>query len=144
MNFSNVELKRVYELTQWAVEKKNIKDKDFLSAYDKLKKLNDMDADEYRISAISRTPMSMSKPTYGALSDEAKKYIDRRVQEGNKNTYHSIMAVLDNYRKHNSSIDKEDIRRKYIDKYRIDEADMAMFNEIFDTCFEVFSERSDI
>ena len=104
MNFNKAELRRIYELTQWAVEKKSIKDKDFLSAYDKLKKLNDMNADEYRISTISRTPMS--KPTYGALSDEAKAYIDRRVQEGKKNTYHSIMAVLDNYRKHESDLDK--------------------------------------
>ncbi len=134
MDFTKAELSRIYELTQWAVEKKSTKDRDCISAYSKMKSLIELNADFYRINEVGKTP-------YGALSDNAKAYIKRREQEGKKNTYHSIMAVLDYRRKHESSLDKEDIRNKYISKYKIDNTDIAVFNEIFDTCFDVFSGR---
>ena len=66
------------------------------------------------------------------------------VSEGKKNTYHSIMAVLDNYRKHDTPIEKEEIRGRYIAKYQIDYTDIDVFDEIFDTCFEIFTDRTDI
>lgn len=50
MDFTKAEFHRIYELTQWMVDKKCTKGRDCISAYSKIKRLIDLDADLYRFS----------------------------------------------------------------------------------------------
>ena len=136
MILSNSEFNRIFQFVEWGVTKKEISDPDFISAYQKLLKLSNVNNNEYSINEVKT-----NKSTYDSLSDKAKDYIDKRIEQGFKNTYHSLMAVLDNKSKHSKDWDKEAIKREYISKYHIQSDDYEAFDEIFETCFSTFEER---
>ncbi len=138
MRLNSAEIQRIYESMKWINDKGNIKDRDFISAFEKINELRSKKASHYSLCAVfSKNERSKR---YADMSPPAFAYIEKRIQEGHKNTYHSIMAVLENYRKRIDSADelcdkKSLIYDDYIHKYHIKDSDIAVFDEIFDTAF---------
>lgn len=138
MELSNIEIQRIYECMKWLNDKGNIKDPDFKSAFKKIADLNNRNANHF--SPYQVTSKTIKNQRYRDLSPEAFDFIERRINQGYKNTYHSIMAVLEDRRKKVSSVDelrrmKSLIYENYIYKYKINDSDIHIFNEIFECAF---------
>lgn len=139
MVLTDFEFDRVFEFVKWGVEKQNIQNPDFISAYQKLYELHNTKAERYIISVDQDHP---ANTTYSSLSDKAKLFIEKRIEEGKKNTYHSIMAILNDRFTRSIYVDKETFRQEYIDKYGILSEDYEAFNEVFDTAFSNFFRKN--
>ena len=138
MKLSNIEIQRIYESMKWINDKGNIKDPDFVSAFEKITYLHNRNASYYSLCAV--TPRSIRNQKYRDMSPEAFVFIEQRINQGYKNTYHSIMAVLESHRKKVDSIDelrekKSQIHESYIHKYKINASDIPVFDEIFECAF---------
>lgn len=97
MKLSNIEIQRIYESMKWINDKGNIKDPDFVSAFEKITDLRNRNASCFSLCAV--TSKSIRNQKYRDMSPEAFDYIEQRINQGYKNTYHSIMAVLESHRK---------------------------------------------
>ena len=137
MKLSNAEMQRIYESMKY-INDKGVKDTDFILAFEKIRDLNSKKSSFYSFNVV--TPKAIRQQAYRDLSPEAHDFIERRINEGYKNTYHSIMAVLEGHRKKVDSTNdlykkKPLIYKNYIRKYKIDAADIAVFDEIFECAF---------
>lgn len=138
MKLSNIEIQRIYESMKWINDKGNIKDPDFISAFEKITDLRNRNASCFSLCAV--TSKSIRNQKYRDMSPEAFDFIEQRINQGYKNTYHSIMAVLESHRKKVDSIDelrekKSQIHESYIHKYKINASDIPVFDEIFECAF---------
>lgn len=138
MKLSNIEIQRIYESMKWINDKGNIKDPYFISSFEKITDLHKRRASCFSLCAVSSRAIRSKK--YRDMSPEAFNFIQQRINQGYKNTYHSIMAVLESHRKKNDSIDelrekKPQIYENYIHKYKINELDIPVFDEIFECAF---------
>ena len=136
MTLSEKEFGRIYELMKWGVEKQNLQDPHFLSAYKKIESLHEIKGEKHIICADSKVA-----PTYSTLSDEAKSFIDKRIEEGYKNTYHSIMSVLGDRLNKKIFVDKDSFREEYIARYNISPSDLEAFDEVYNAAFSAFSKK---
>ena len=82
------EISRIYETMKLLKEKTNIKDIDYNNALNKLETLVNCNTN------IVCNRRRVSRKGYKNLSDEARNFINRRIEEGHRNTYHSLMSVL--------------------------------------------------
>ena len=139
MVLSGSEFNKVFEIVKWGVEKQGLNNPDFVSAYEKLYNLHNAKADKYIISVDQN---AATGTTRSSLSDKAKLFIDKRIEAGKKDTYHSIMAILNERWKRSIYVDKEDFRKEYIAKYDISPDDYEAFNEVYETAFSVFFSRN--
>ena len=137
MTLTEKEFGRIYELMKWGVEKQNLQDPHFLSAFKKIESIHEIKGDKYIICSKNDAPKA-----YSSLSNDAKEFINKRIEEGYKNTYHSIMAILgDRWIRNNNSVDKEEFRKEYIEKNNILADDLDAFNEVFDAAFSSFLKK---
>ena len=74
---------------------------------------------------------------YSEMPKEYVDYIEKRIKEGKKNTYHSIMAVLEN-KGESAFTQKNKIKKDYIEKYEIEEKDASLFDEFFEYVYKMF------
>ena len=139
MVLSSSEFNKVFELVKWGVEKQGLSDSDFLSAYEKLYNLHNKKAEKYIITVNQNYSAGVTR---SSLSNKAKLFIDKRIEEGKKDTYHSIMAILDGRWKRSMCIDKEEFRKEYIEKHNISTDDYDAFNEVYDVAYSVFFSRN--
>lgn len=70
------------------------------------------------------------------LSKETKDFIITQVNNGGKNLYHSIMAVLMNKFHKETIADLETEKALYMKKYNIEEMHKEIICEIMDLCYE--------
>lgn len=138
MKLSNIEIQRIYESMKWINDKGSIKDPDFISAFEKISDLNNRNAACFSLCQV--TSKAFKNQKHRDMSLEAFDFIERRINLGYKNTYHSIMAVLENHRKKVDSVDelremKSSIHEEYIHKYKINDSDIPVFDEIFECAF---------
>ena len=136
MTLSEKEFGRIYELMKWGVEKQNLQDPHFLSAYKKIESIHDIKGEKYVICAGNK-----GISTYSTVSDEAKSFIDKRIEEGYKNTYHSIMSVLGDRLNKKIFVDKDSFREEYIARYNISPSDLDAFDEVYNAAFSAFSKK---
>lgn len=137
------EISRIYETMKLLKEKANIKDIDYNNALNKLETL--VNCNTNIVCTKKKYCKSLEdvilRKGYSDLSEEARNFITRRIEEGYKNTYHSLMSVL-GYKiyycskKEELEENKKLIYKRYIEKYKIKESDIKEFDEIYEICFE--------
>ncbi len=141
MRLSKAEMRHIYECIKETDDNGGIKDHEFITAFKKIKYFYNCNADYFNVCEV--TARAVHGKRYSDLSPEAANFIKRRISEGYKNTYHSLMAVLESRRKRIDSTDelREKDYRAYVNKYKIEDADIPVFDEIFECAFNNFSAK---
>ena len=123
MRFTDRELDRMIEFIQWGIDK-GVKDSDLKSALDKLVRMKGNTYDDFGY--------------LNYVSKEAKQFVIDRVNAGNKNVYHSIMATLGNRIQHNTIKPFEEEYAFYLQKAKkhdFTESELPYVREIFEYCY---------
>ena len=89
MVLTESEINRIYETMDAVYKKVDIYDCAFLSAFDKIETLKNKGGD-------FKLKVHIDGTSYSGMSEDAHNYIEFRIKNGYKNTYHSIQAVLAN------------------------------------------------
>ena len=101
------------------------------------RRLNNQDSQNYEISHEDFGYLN-------GLSDEAKDLVISLVERGDKNLYHSIMAIVNSQVKKKRNIKANQVKQYYKDKYAYRQYVLEywdLVSEVFDLCWSKYHKK---